>query len=244
MKKLIIIYALALLAASCTKDAGLTYTEKDKIYFAYNYLYYTQVIEYNKVVFSFGMRPDSIIKDTAKIGIRVMGQQADKNRQYRISIDKDSTTAQEGVHYEGLKELNTFGKGLIQDTLYIVVLRSKLNSSHITQENRRLRLRMESSEDFDKGTQKGAVIDLYLNNYLSEPKWWKKYEGYGLYYYHPEKWKILMAFHPSFRDANSDYPMNANQVSTYFSSLRSYLAQNPTYDKETHARVLIDKLVP
>lgn len=244
MKKLTIICALALLGAACTKEAGLTYTEKDKIYFVYSYLYYGRVIEYDKVIFSFGKHPDGVIRDTAKIPVRVMGQQADRDRQYRFSIDKDSTTAKEGVHYEVLNMQQPFKKGLFTDTLRIVTLRSQLSSSHIKQENARLRLRMESNDDFDKGTTRGAVIDLYINNYLSEPKWWKKYEGFGLAYYHPEKWKILMQFHPSFKDGDADYPMDPNLVGTYISSLRSYLANIPTYDQETHARVLIDKLVP
>ncbi|MCW3466139.1 DUF4843 domain-containing protein [Chitinophaga nivalis] len=244
MKKLAIISALALLAASCTQDAGLTYSGKDKIYFTYNYTLLNQVINFDKVTFSFGMKPEQVIKDTAKIAVRVMGQRSDKDRQYRLSIDNDSTTAIPGVHYEVLPPLQTFQKGIFEDTLRIVVLRSSLNGSHITQENRRLRLRMESSDDFDNGTKQGAAIDLYINNYLSEPRWWKQYEGSGLYYYHPEKWKILMTFHDNFKDPNKDYPMDANLVYSYFSSLRNYLIQNPTYDKETRARVLIDKLVP
>lgn len=244
MKKLTLFALGALLFASCEKEAGLTYTGKDKIYFAYNYKYYTNLIEYDKVTFSFGMLPDEVMKDTARVGIRVLGQKSDKDRQYRVSVDADSTTAEAGKHYEALQQQYTFKAGLFEDSLKIVVLRTHLNSSHITQENRRLRLKVESSSDFDTGTQKGAYIDVYLNNYLSEPKWWKRYESMGLYYYHPEKWKILMKFHDKFKDANADYPMDVNLVSPYFSSLRAYLDQNPTYDKETKARVLIDRLVP
>ncbi|MBV7533020.1 DUF4843 domain-containing protein [Chitinophaga sp. sic0106] len=244
MKKLAL-YALALLGfTSCEKEPGLTYTEKDKVYFTYKYAYLNTFIEFNQVQFSFGMLPDEVMIDTAKIAVKVMGQQGKTDRYYKVGIDQDSSTAVAGVHFEPLQAQYPFKAGLFEDTLRIVMLRSHLNSSHITQENRRLRLTIESSDDFNKGTTKGAAIDLYLNNYLSEPRWWKRYEGSGLYYYHPEKWKILMKFHPKFTEVNSDMPMDLNLVSPYFNSLRAYLDQNPTYDRETNARILIDKLVP
>lgn len=242
MKKLLL-YTLVLLGASCTKDAGLTYAGKDRVYFVYNYKYLNQTIEFTKIVYSFGMLPEGKMIDTAKIAVRLLGQPADHDRQYSVSVVADSSTAQAGVHYEAIQPLQTFKAGLFADTLRIVVLRDKLSSSHITEENRRIRLQINDSKDFDKGVVKGSVMNLDINNYLSEPRWWKNYANSGLAYYHPEKWKVLMSFHDTFKKTDVDYPMDVNQISPYITALRNYLANTPTYDKETGARVLIDKLV-
>lgn len=247
MKRLLL-YALVLLFASCSKDPGLTYSDKNGIYFAYSYKLKidninTKIIEFDSVTYSFGMLDESILRDTAKIVVNVMGNTADKDRFYRVSVNPDSTTAVEGEHYEAIQPLQKVKANRLVDTLKIVVLRKNLNGSHIARENKRIGLKIEQSDDFNVGITRGSQIQLVINNYLSEPQWWNKYAQFGLYFYHPEKWKILMKFHDSFKNPNSDYPMDVNLVGAYFNSLRSYLDNNPTYDKETGLRVFIDRLV-
>lgn len=247
MKRLLL-YALVLLFASCSKDPGLTYSDKNGVYFAYSYKQRidninTRIIQFDTVTYSFGMLDESIIKDTARIAVNVMGNAADKDRFYRVAVNPDSTTAVEGEHYETIQPLQKIRANRFVDTLKIVVLRKKLSGSHITRENKRIGLKIEQSDDFNVGITRGAQIQLVINNYLSEPKWWKKYALFGLYFYHPEKWKVLMKFHDSFKNPDSELPMDVNLVGAYFNSLRSYLNNTPTYDKETGERVLIDRLV-
>ncbi|WP_316815619.1 DUF4843 domain-containing protein [Pedobacter nyackensis] len=244
MKRLLLlIYALVLLITSCSKDPGLSYTEKDGVYFAYSYMNYKTVIEYDSVLYSFGMLEETKMKDTAKLLVKLMGKAVDKDRFYRISIDADSSTAVEGLHYESVAPLQKFRANRLVDTLKVVVLRGNLGSSHLTREMKRIYFKIKQSDDFNVGINKGERMPLLINNYLSEPKWWETYLSSGLNYYHPEKWKVLMKFHDSFKNPNSDYPMDRNLVNAYFNSLRSYLDDNPTYDKETNERVLMDRLV-
>lgn len=241
--KRILIGLLALSAFSCTKEAGLSYTDKDAVYFDYSYKQYQTVINFDKVIFSFGMKEDDVRVDTAKIVVKLMGNVSDKDRQYAVRVYADSTTAVEGIHYEAIAPLQTFKANKLQDTLRILVKRDALNSSHIFKEERDIKLEIIAADDFAVGADKGRFMKLRLNNYLSEPKWWESYERSGLYYYHPEKWKILMKFHDDFKKTGAEQPININMVSPYFSALRSYLSNIPTYDKETNQRILIDRLV-
>ncbi|WP_164111884.1 MULTISPECIES: DUF4843 domain-containing protein [Sphingobacterium] len=244
MKK-ILLYTLTLfLLASCAKEAGLNYSDKDRVYFAYNYKFLNQIREFDKTIFSFGMAEEDVKEDTVSIAVKLLGQPADHDRFYKISVLADSTTAIEGVHYKSISSTQKFKANLFVDTLKIVVLREALSSSHITQEKKIISLYIEESEDLGIGVNKGARTKVEINNYLSEPKWWKSYEGIGLYYYHPEKWKVLMRFNEAFKVVDSDRPMSQNLTAPYFSALRSYLMANPTYDKETKERVLIDRLAP
>jgi len=233
---------MVLLFASCQKDAGLTYKDKNGIYFIYNDTVYNKITAFDKVTYSFGMLDDSKHKDTAKIVLRAMGKAANKDRFYRVSINTDSTTAVEGIHYEIIQPLQKFKANKFIDTLKIVVLRDNLSSSHVKQESKRIALKIEESDDFNVGIAKGAQMKLVINNYLNEPKWWKNYLGSGLYFYHPEKWKVLMKFHDNFKNPAGESPMAYDLITKYFSSLRAYLIENTTRDKETNERVLIDRL--
>lgn len=241
--KRILIGLLAFSLFSCTKDAGLSYADKDAVYFQYSYKQYQTVINYDNIVFSFGMKGDEVQIDTAKIVVKLMGNVSDKDRHYAVRVFQDSTTAVAGVHYEAIAPLQVFHANKLQDTLRVIVKRSALNSSHISKEEKAIKLEIIDAEDFAVGANKGQFMKLRLNNYLSEPKWWESYERSGLYYYHPEKWKVLMKFHDDFKKTGSQQPINVNMVTPYFSALRSYLANIPTYDKETNQRILIDRLV-
>lgn len=242
MKK-ILLGLLLLSFFSCTKDAGLAFTDKDAVYFQYSYMKNVSTINFDHVVFSFGMKDDNIRVDTAKIVVKIMGNAADRDRAYHVRVVADSTTAVAGTHYEILNPLQKFGADKLQDTLCILVKRDALSSSHILKEEKQIKLELADSEDFAVGVDKGRYMKLRINNYLSEPEWWKNYEFYNLYFYHPEKWKVLMMLHDDFKKTGKESPVSHSVVSTYFNALRTYLLDIPTYDKETGQRILINQLV-
>lgn len=255
MKKLIYIYISILLITgiifSCDNEIEYPYQGKDCIYFDHEYEIHngTQTVSFDSIVFSFGKKDNSIHQDTAKILVRVLGRKTKGNRTYKIrvlekgTIIEDSTTAVEGVDYLKINELQTFSADSIIDTLRIVLNRDNLNTSTIAQESKKIILRLEPSEDFDLGINKGIEMKIVFNDFLSEPKWWKTRETY-FNYYHPEKWKILMQWDDRFKDeTKSDLGMTGNEMSTFARSLSDYLRENEVLDKETGARIYFDKIV-
>lgn len=82
-----------------------------------------------------------------------------------------------------------------------------------------------------------------MNNYMSEPAWWKGNFGTSLGFFHPEKWKILISFNEEFADQN-DCPFNQNNEGReYINGLRKYLEDIPVYDKATGKRIYMYELV-
>ncbi|MDR2283901.1 MAG: DUF4843 domain-containing protein [Sphingobacterium sp.] len=241
--KIYLFVLASILFVGCNQDVGFSYGEKDGVYFQVAPQSSSDTLQISEVIFSFGMVPDSIIQDTAKIVVNLMGNRFDADRFYKVAVKQDSTSAREGEHYTAFAGLHQFGAGLFKDTLRVLVNREHLSSSHIVKEQKRLMIELQPSDDFNVGINQGRFLKLTINNFLDEPKWWKTYTHSGIGYYHPEKWKILMGFHADFKKVGEEQPLNVNVVSKYFSSLRNYLDNIPTFDKETNQRVLMDRLV-
>lgn len=244
----IIVFILLIVAglSSCKQDIDNFYKEKSRIQFTYYTLDYNKkLIVNNKSTFSFGMAEDEVLQDTARIVVEFLGSASDKDRQYTVKINSDSTTAVEGMHYKPFSMTQTFRANRLKDTLKIVVIRKNMSVSFTNPEDKRLTLEMVPSDDFELGMKDGLRTNLYINNYLSEPDWWDyslrlPYIGF----YHPKKWKILISFNEGFSNSKTcpfDYN---NQGRAYFQGLNTYLNSVPTFDDETGDRIYIDRLVP
>lgn len=231
----------ALALPGCKQDINFPYEGKDRIQFRHYTTDYNKVRHYSdSLVFSFGLKPDSILIDTAKIVMEYLGKGSDKERTYKVAIIADSTNAVAGTHYEAIDEVQKFRPNQLTDTLRIVVYRKNLSTSFRHPETIRLDLRLEPTEDFDLGLEGGITKKVLLNNYLSEPDWWNNNTGLG--FYHPKKWKILISFNSLYANQHEcPFDIN-NEGGTYASGLRSYLNSVPTFDDETGERVYMDRL--
>lgn len=249
MKKSYIFSLLVLLLAgsfifqACDNSIDYPYEGKDRIQFRHFTLNYNQTRIYSdSLVFSFGLKPDEIEIDTAKIVMEYLGKGSDTERTYNVVVVPDSTTAEADVHYKAIDKVQTFRPGQLTDTLRIVVYRSRLSTSYRNPVTIRLDLRLEPSEDFDLGLERGLTKKVLFNNYLSEPDWWNNNTSLG--YYHPEKWKILISFNKLYANQHT-CPFNINNEGRqYRNGLASYLNDIPTFDSETGERVLMNELVP
>ncbi len=235
---------LILSLASCDQSIDYLYKEKSRIQFKYYTLDYNKnMVPMTKSTFSFGMLPDAIESDTAKIVVEFLGTPSDVDRKYKVKVFPDSTTAVAGVNYKAIESEQTFKAGKFKDTLRIVVYRKGLSTSFKNPQDLRIALDLEPSEDFDLGMKDGLRTFLYINNYLSEPEWWKSslvsdYVGF----YHPKKWKILISFNSKFSNpVTCPFDVN-NEGRQYFAGLAQYLLSVPTFDDETGARIYIDRM--
>lgn len=233
---------LAILFTGCDQKIDYPYQGKDRIQFKHYTVNYNGGRVYkDSIDFSFGMLTTDIQIDTVKIPVEFLGKLSDRDRTYKVKIDADSTTAQEGVHYETIAEDQVFLAGKQVDTLRLVAYRGALSSSFANPKKERIDLVLLPSEDFDLGLKRGLRMTVRLNNYLAEPAWWNN--NTGLDYYHPQKWRILMTFHDDYKDpVNCGFHIN-NEGRGYREGLRRYLEDFPTYDEETGARVFMFELV-
>lgn len=220
----------------CDQNIDFPYTGKDRIQFQhYTVNYQNRRVYSDSLIFSFGLRPESIAIDTAKIVVEFLGKGSDKERTYKVVVDPDSTTAVAGVHYAPINELQTFRPDKLTDTLRVIVFREKLSTSFRHPETIRLDLRLEASDDFDLGLRGGIHKKIKMNNYLSEPDWWNN--NTGLDFYHPKKWKILISFNKLYANQKTcPFDIN-NEGRIYQRALSTYLSNVPTYDDETGQRI-------
>ena len=248
--KLKSILVFLVILTSCNQDIDNFYDEKARVQFKY----FNEVTGSDKVTrrtyfdrttFSFGLKHETVERDTARIVVEFLGNVSNLDRSYQVRIVADSTTAVEGLHFEPISTTQIFRAGRMKDTLKVVVKRKALSSSFSNPEDKRLTLEMVPSADFNLGMKDGLRARLYINNYLSEPIWWNyslrlPYIGF----YHPKKWKILISFNQKFSDPEKcEFDFN-NQGRSYFQGLASYLNAVPTFDDETGGRIYIDRIAP
>lgn len=248
MKKIVcLLYFISLSTLfSCNQDIEYPYQGKDRIHFDhYTEDYKLSRIYFTEKVVSFGLSPEDVTTDTLKVVVRLLGRVSNVDRKYRVIVNQDSTTAKESEHYNKFDEEQIFHAGKIVDTMKICINRGKLNTSFREKIDHILYLEIRENSDFDLGLKGGHQMKFRLNNYLTEPVWWKSNFLGRLEYYHPEKWKVLIGFNNVF--ANSEkVPFGANTSigQQYIRGLRIYLDANVVLDSETGERVKMDKLEP
>lgn len=242
---ILILSCLVLLQAGCDQDIDYPYSGKDRIQFqCFRLNTSTQARTYSdSLTFSFGLTPDSIKVDTAEVVVEFLGKGSAQERTYYVSVVADSSTAVSGVHYKAIEKEQKFRPNSPTDTLLIVIYRENLSTDYNNPEVVRLDLQLEASDDFDIGLSQGIMKKIRMNNYLSEPAWWKPNFGKTLGFFHPKKWKYLMSLNALFRNQNTCSLTMNNEGRTYATSLSDYLERTPTYDDKTGFRIYIDRLV-
>ena len=160
----LIFCTLACWMASCDQDIDFAYEGKARIQFQH----YTTDWNGNRhyadtLAITYGLLPDSITIDTAKVVIEFLGSPSDQAKTYYVSVVEDSTTAIAGTHYEPIAHEQTFRPNELTDTLRIVVYRSNLSNDYINPEDYQLYLQLEASPDFDLGLNGGLIKKIKLN---------------------------------------------------------------------------------
>lgn len=89
INKTFLLLCIAFAVFGCAKEDLVKYKEDPRVYFSSG-----EAVEY-----SFVASPQSIIKDTLFIPIRIMGSAVNRDRTFNINLD-DSSTAREGYHFE------------------------------------------------------------------------------------------------------------------------------------------------
>lgn len=233
MKKLT--YLLSVLSLlftifSCDQEINYPYEGKDRIHFKHFDIVSNKRVYIDSTVFSFGLKDDTIRIDTLKLVVELVGKPLTTDRKYRVEILTDSTTAEEGLHYEKFSTEQIFRAKRIRDTLKIILFRDNLSSDYTKPSNKRLDLILRETADFDIGLTKGKIVKVLLNDYLSEPKWWKENFGTSLGYFHPKKWRILISFNKEFANEKTCPFHQNNEGRSYIDGLVMYFNRNTVYD--------------
>lgn len=233
--------------AGCDSDIDFPYQGKDRIQFQHFTVSFNGSRTYiDSTVYSFGLTPDTILMDTLKVVMEYTGVGSKSERTYYVTVDADSTTAVEGVHYAPIAHEQTFRPDKLTDTLRILIYREELPDDYTAGENLRLELKLESNEDFDLGLRGGLRKKIMLNDYMSEPTWWQGSLSGMFGFFHPEKWKFLIEKLDDKLATYGEIPYDRNSAETksYSSGLSLYLNRYTIIDEKTGMRVTMNGLEP
>lgn len=257
MKFTLIFWIVVLLACwGChEQDVDMAFEARNGIYFAGKTDNNGTFVPNDSVMFSFGLRPESIRFDTVRIPVTFLGRQSDTPRKYKVKVVEKGKNESwisdmiEGVHYLPLESEYTFAPNSFESTLNIIIDRSKFSTSFHTAEEYTLVVRLEENEDFYIGIDQAREIMIKVNNYMSKPAWWDL-NGFvsvekQLGFYHPEKWKALIYVDEGFADPDK-LPFAKNNgviLSVKIETARNLNPWWPKVDEDTGDLIYFDKIV-
>ena len=163
MKKIIIslLSITFLWCLSCQEDTIDTYDPT-----GVNYVQFARAGQDSMTV-SFALSPSSVLTLDSLVLVRMSSLPYSDGRSYKIVVDPEFTTAQEGVHFR-LPATTSFKAGEVTDSLAITFLR------HPDMKNNRFRLvlRIEKNEHFGVGQIDFLYKVIWVHDQLSQPAWW------------------------------------------------------------------------
>lgn len=206
-RNLISVLVLLALMPSCKKDDIMRYGSGNHIQFNKSYA--------DSSMFSFLALPNEDEAQTPLV-IELVGNPSDKDRQYKISVADELTTAT-SQHYS-LPSTFTLKANQTTDTAWITV--KKLPDLAVKPV--RLVLKIESTDELQYGQIDYCVSILNISNVIARPDWWNQtVEWYYLGEYSDKKYSLFIQVTGlSEIDGN-----NVDQVRYYTMKLKNYLLQ-------------------
>lgn len=196
MKKLIYILIslwLAVHFTACEKDIEKFDNSANYIYFGIPF----QKDQYGRdtkqrldsISHSFALDGAETQDYTFKIAVNTIGLESDQDRSYKVEIVKDSTDTADEEWNPSVLEAPVISKGMLTDTLLIVVKKTDA----IKDKWHHLVLRLLPNENFQPGTYDLQTVKICFTNIITAPDWWKKWKPYfGEFYQEKfDKWREI-----------------------------------------------------
>ena len=163
---------VVLLLTACKKGELTSYDQPDMVYIYKNYFSNTN----DSAIYSFAIKPPSLMQDTVKIPIRIMGLAKDFDRVVKVEMISDSTTAIVNQHYVLLPTI--IKAGAYSGNIEVLVKKAAdLELAEV-----KMLLEIKESADFKPGVPATIPINpraggslLYkirLNNIITKPSNW------------------------------------------------------------------------
>lgn len=163
MKQITLLLLICMLAVSaCRKADDFLYESPENI--AFNF----PANQVDSIIYTFAYTPEKG-SDTIWLPVRISGIRKSVERKFVVSVMKDSSTAQEGLHYEALKSSYTMpaDSGRVMVPVIIYNKDAGLLEKSVT-----IRFLLQRNEDF--GTELTNLLKgkLVFSSTLELPAWW------------------------------------------------------------------------
>ena len=124
----------------------------------------------DSVVYSFALMP-GVVEDTVDIPVQILGFTSEQDRQIKVEVVAELTTATEGTHFKVLP--CSIPAGEISATQKVVVYKT----ADLEQKEVCTALRMVDSPDLVVGPANECNYRIILTNRLTKPADWQQYFG-------------------------------------------------------------------
>ena len=169
--------------------AGLVGCDSENDFIVYDtnnsYIYFNTA---DSLEYSFAFDPSEVTSYTFKVPIAISGIATDRDREYKIEIIEEETTATNNEY--DISQINPIvRKGLGFDTLYITVNRTEI----LKTEKKSISIELLDNEEFKQGREDRLKAKIIFSDIVIEPIWWEDWESiFGPFYIETYlKWKEI-----------------------------------------------------
>lgn len=207
---------------SCEKEEKFNYLGGNQVYFA---------TTADSSIYSFAILSSSVKEDIALIPVAVSGVAADIDREIKIEVIQQGTTAKEGLdfasggHYH--LEKTILKKGEIETNIPVTVFRQKdIDGGEVV-----VWLRIVPDENFLGNMGESFLVHkLKINDILTKPDNWDTYIRRYFGEYGPVKYQFIIdkLGRYDFRETGDD-PVSKAEMAYFKDKLKTYLIE---YEKD------------
>lgn len=155
-----------LLISACKKAELLTYDYNSGIYFN------LQNTDRDSIVYTFAYNINKST-DTIHIPVSISGIRNNSDRHFSAYVEIDSSSAQEGKHYEKLAENYVMSNGNGKTTLPLVIY----NTADLEDNSVSLIIKLKETADFHIENPKIIRAKVVFSARLEQPIWWSMWLG-------------------------------------------------------------------
>ena len=140
---------------------------------------------------SFGDKVAEYTRHIIEVPVKMMGLNAESEMKFKVVLNKELSTAEEGVHFSPIQPEYTLAVDSVNAYVPIELIRDNLSEDEVTY---KIVLDLEANADFELGSKENLRAVVTFNNYLEEPSWWMNMFVMYTVNYHRGMYQRLIAY--------------------------------------------------
>ena len=215
-----IFYALCfwgLLLSACQENEMNGFENDGAVYFQLNATDWTNTAD--SIVYSFAGK--GVTEYMVNLQVDLMGEAVDWDREVRVSIDPELTTAEEGTHYRALETSYVLPAGAYNMQIPVTILGT---DPRMENQAFQLAIRLEPSADLGLGLSQRTLARIQFSAMLTMPYYWG--ELYWGEYSKVKHEKLIELLGVDFPATEDEYYDDYDLWDAYCNYLSQWFAEN------------------
>ena len=215
-----IFYALCfwgLLLSACQENEMNGFENDGAVYFQLNATDWTNTAD--SIVYSFAGK--GVTEYMVNLQVDLMGEAVDWDREVRVSIDPELTTAEEGTHYRALETSYVLPAGAYNMQIPVTILGT---DPRMENQAFQLAIRLEPSADLGLGLSQRTLARIQFSAMLTMPYYWDEF--YWGEYSKVKHEKLIELLGVDFPATEDEYYDDYDLWDAYCNYLSQWFAEN------------------